>query len=48
MDKFDYPWRLSAQVDLIMAANRKRAEGEAGAENQTKSNGEKAEELVLV
>jgi hypothetical protein len=25
MDKYDYPWRLSTQVDIIMEGNRKRA-----------------------
>lgn len=46
MDKFDYPWRLSAQVDLIMAANKKRAEEQAA--KQKKSNGDKEDEVVLV
>ena len=29
MDKYDYPWRLTAQVDLAMTANKKRAEEKA-------------------
>src|SRR5437762_7220238 len=29
MDKYDYPWRLTAQVDLAMAANKKLAEEKA-------------------
>lgn len=37
MDKYDYPWRVTAQVDLAMAANRKRAEEKA---NGRKPNGE--------
>ena len=38
MDKFDYPWRLTAQVDLIIAANKKRA-AEKAAAKQRKLNG---------
>jgi len=29
MDKYDYPWRLTAQVDLVTSALRKRAEERA-------------------
>jgi hypothetical protein len=29
MDKFDYPWRLTAQVDLIIQAKKKREEDKA-------------------
>ena len=32
MDKHDYPWRVTAQIDLAMAANRKRAEEKAKSE----------------
>jgi hypothetical protein len=34
MDKYDYPWRLSAQVDLIKAANKKREEEKAKKQRQ--------------
>src|SRR5436190_24357454 len=37
MDKYDYPWRVTAQVDLAMAANKKRAEEKA---RKRKVNGE--------
>jgi hypothetical protein len=44
MDKFDYPWRLSGQVDLILAANKKREEEKAKKSGET--NG--AAEVVWV
>jgi len=46
MDKFDYPWRLSGQVDLILAANKKREEEKAKKAKDGKTNGD--EQLVLV
>ena len=33
MDKYDYPWRVTAQVDLAMAENKKRAEEKANGRN---------------
>jgi hypothetical protein len=36
MDKFDYPWRLTAQVDLIIQAMKKREEDKA---RKSKVNG---------
>jgi len=40
MDKFDYPWRLSGQVDLIMAANKKREEEKAKKSGNTNGDAE--------
>jgi hypothetical protein len=44
MDKFDYPWRLSGQVDLILAANKKREEEKAKKSGETNGDAE----VVLV
>jgi len=47
MDKFDYPWRLSGQVELILAANKKREEEKAKkAKKSAETNGDA--EVVLV
>jgi len=42
MDKFDYPWRLSGQVDLILAANKKREEEKAKKSGETNGDAEVA------
>ena len=33
MDKYDYPWRLTAQVELVTSAMRRRAEERARKRN---------------
>jgi hypothetical protein len=38
MDKYDYPWRLSTQVEFVNQALRKRAEERANAK-KLKGNG---------
>ena len=40
MDKFDYPWRLSGQVDLILAANKKREEEKTKKSEKTNGDAE--------